>query len=648
MKLRHQIFAILSGVFAAILVAVLGVSVAGTRQYLEQQLASHAQDAATALSVTLGPSLGKGDEILAQAQVASVFDRGYFKRIAVLAQDRSAIINRELPEKIEGVPVLFARWVTIDAAPGEAFVGSGWRQLGKVVVQSQPTFAYQHLWATAVEQALWLLGFFVLTLLAMGGVLHYILLPLRAIERSAENVQAKKFVQIDQKPSAPELASVVVAMNQMSRKVGEMLDAEVAKAEMLRHQAYDDEMTGLTNRRGYEVRLVELLQGEQHFALGAVVAVEFDDMRLLNRKHGFMAGEHIMKTLANVARELFAPVPVQVLSHSNEFSFNFLAIDVQQAAAQELAAELRRRTLEALRSFEPLGMANMNTGLAFFHYGDTRSEVFARGDLAVETARQSERNGFAVLADDNDDHAALGSFGWRNLIQSALAENRWRLLRQPVLSLDGARTMLQQECMSRLVDAQGQMVPAANFMPMAARHRLMPDVDRAMVSLAWEVVRQGGVGQGVLAINLSPQSAADADFVAWLSEQLRTLGPLCKQLAFEVSEFGALRNPAAALHISEMLRVYGAKLGIDHFGLDPQGAQMLRDTVPHYVKLSGALTEDALSGPENAELLASFVRLAHSLDVVVIAQRVENQAQVDALAQVGVDAGQGYFFGAPQ
>lgn len=59
-------------------------------------------------------------------------------------------------------------------------------------------------------------------------------------------------------------------------------------------------------------------------------------------------------------------------------------------------------------------------------------------------------------------------------------------------------------------------------------------------------------------------------------------------------------------------------------------------------------TEDALSGPENAALLAAFVRLAHSLDVVVIAQRVESQAQVDALIQVGVDAGQGYFFGAPQ
>jgi EAL domain-containing protein (putative c-di-GMP-specific phosphodiesterase class I) len=88
--------------------------------------------------------------------------------------------------------------------------------------------------------------------------------------------------------------------------------------------------------------------------------------------------------------------------------------------------------------------------------------------------------------------------------------------------------------------------------------------------------------------------------------------------------------------------------GIDHFGLDPQAVQMLRDVVPDYVKLSGALSQELIAQTGNNELLVSFVTLAHSLDVTVIAQQVETPEQAAALAAAGVDGGQGYYFGAPR
>ncbi|MEI8157943.1 MAG: EAL domain-containing protein [Burkholderiales bacterium] len=482
----------------------------------------------------------------------------------------------------------------------------------------------------------------------MGLVLHYILLPLKAIEKTANDVQVKKFEQITLRPRAPELASVVVAMNQMSRRVGEMLDAEAARAEGLRKQAYDDDLTGLANRRGFELRLVELLQGEHQFALAAVVAVELDDMRLLNREHGFAAGEHIMRVLADGARVVFAAVGLTILARSNEFSFSFLLVDLTHAHAAELATELRRRTLTLLADFAPAKMVGINMGVAFFRYSDKRSDVFARADLAVESARQSDRNGFVVLPDVQDENSALGSFGWRTLIQSALEESRWRLVRQPVVRLRDANELIHSECMARLVDAQGELVPASSFMPMAARHRLMTDVDRAMVTLALEHLRDPEAGTNKLAINLSPQSIGDTDFVAWLSERLASLASDAKRVALEVSEFGALRNSEALTRVRQMAREHGVAFGIDHFGLDPQAVQMLRNAVPDYVKLSGALLLELVAPAGSNALLVSFVTLAHSLDVTVIAQQIESAEQVAALAAAGVDGGQGYLFGAPQ
>jgi EAL domain-containing protein (putative c-di-GMP-specific phosphodiesterase class I) len=292
-------------------------------------------------------------------------------------------------------------------------------------------------------------------------------------------------------------------------------------------------------------------------------------------------------------------------------------------------------------------MVAINMGVAYFHQQDSRSDVFARADLAVETARQSDRNGFAVLGDVPDENNSLGSQGWRTLIQTALVEKRWRLLRQPVLSLSVPDKVLQAECMARLVDAHGALVPASHFMPMASRHRLMPEVDRAMVTLALQYLKDDQQGSEVVAINLSPQSIADAGFMDWFAIELKSLGQGGERLAVEVSEFGALRNRAATLRARDLVRRHKGKFGIDHFGLDPQALTLLREMLPDYVKLSGSLMDDVAAMESVSEMLQSFVKLAHSLDVMVIAQQVERAEQVAVLVSAQVDAAQGYYFGAP-
>lgn len=647
MSLRNQLLGVLLGLLAAVLVAIGVVSIQGTRAYLEQQLASHAQDAATALSVTLSQSMGKGDTVLAEAQVVSMFDRGYFKRIEVLGPNKSPVLKRELPQRVQGVPGWFVSVFPIETPAGEAFLGSGWRQLGKVIVISQPTYAYQHLWRTSVELLWWLLGITAGAMCLVLAVLYFILKPLRDIEKTAIGVQAKRFEQITSEPAAPELARVVHAMNDMSRRVGEMLEAETAKAQSLYKQAYEDELTGLVNRRGYELRLAELLHGEHHFAHGAVVTLELDDMRLLSRQFGFAAGENVLRVMVQCAKDVLGKAGATLLARTNEYSFSFVLMDVPRPVVAKAAAEFHKEVLERLADFAPAQMVAINVGVAFFNQQDQRSDLFARADLAVESARQSERNGFQILDEAQDDNASLGSFGWRTLIQTALVESRWRLLRQPVLQLDEQHTVLQGECMARLVDAQGDLVPASHFMPMAARHRLMPDVDRAMVTLALGFLRESQASSEVVAVNLSPQSVGDSAFMDWFALQLHGLGAQGKRLAIEVSEFGVLRNVAAAARVKTLVRAQGGKFGIDHFGVNPRAMELLRELLPDYVKLTGALMQEIEAVEAVSEMLQSFVKLAHSLDVMVIAQQVERAEQVAVLAKSQVDAGQGYYFGAP-
>lgn len=648
MTLRNQIFAALSALFLAVVVLILAVSLRGTRNYLQTQLATHAQETATALSVTLAQSLGAGDAVKAEAQILSVFDRGYFKQITLLNAARAPTLTKALPERIEGVPNWFAALLPIDTPPGEAFIASGWRQLGKVVVISQPTFAYQHLWNTTLELLLWLAGMYLLALVLARWMLNLILRPLDSIEKTAIDIQAKRFAPIALIPKAPELRRVVNAMNMMSKRIGEMLETETAKARRYQKEAYEDEMTGLSNRRGYEVRLGELLAGQHQFSLGGIIAVEIDDMRLLNRTHGFAAGQRILNKLVESAQETFAAHPGTIQARNNDFNFSFVVSDDAEDAIIQLSETLRSGFMARLADEPAAAEVGIQVGVAFFTKGESRSNVFARADLAVETARQKNRNGYHVLENTTDHHSTLGSFGWRNLIQSALVEKRWKLLRQPVQSLATDGLVLQGECMARLVDAQGQLVPASNFMPMAARHRLMPDVDKAMFSLAIDHLRQSPASQTLVAINISPQSMSEPGFLAWLEDRLRGGGMDARRLALEVSEFGVVRNPKAAAALRDLIRRHGGKFGMDHFGLDPQALQILRDIVPDYVKLSGAFMDDLEHTEAVSHMLESFVSLAHSLDILVVAQQVERESQVAVLRTAQVDAGQGYLFGAPE
>ena len=647
MSLNRQLVTLLSVLFGILLATILGISVYGTRAYLERQLASHAQDAATALSVTLGPALARSDRVLAETQVHSVFDRGYFQRIEVLDTRREPVLTQALPRHIEQVPMWFVEAVPIETLTAEAFIGSGWRQLGKVMVQSQPTFAYQHLWQSTLRLAVWLLVLYAGSLALAGVGVRAVLHPLRAIEATAQAVQDKRFEQIALRPSAPELLQVVDAMNQMSRKVGAMLEAETARAEALRHLAYDDELTGLLNRRGYTLWLDQLLDGSTPFQLALVLSIELDDMRQLGRVHGYATEAHILREVARSAQTAVVSFPLKVVARSNDYAFSVVVVDIQEGQAVGLARAVRQAVLTALQGIESGQDTRVHVGAAFVQPQDQRSKVLARVDLALESARQSERHGCVVLPQTHNPHADLGSHAWRRTLEGALEAGHWRQLEQAVLLLTDDKAVLHREAMLRMVDADGKLVPAAVFMPMAARHQLLPQVDRASTELVLQRLEQA-TGQAALAVNVSHQSLADAAFITWLLGRLQSLGADASRLSVEVAEFSVLREREAVERAMRELRSLDVKVGIDHFGVAPQALGLLRELRVDYIKLSVGLTHSGDESPVRLQNLQSIVALAHTLDVQVIAQMVDSPEQLQALREAGVDAAQGYGLAAPQ
>lgn len=646
MTLKRQLFFGISLIFLCVIVGLAILGVSGTRAYLEEQLGSHAQDAASSLVHPLSQSLASADLTLAETQVASLFDRGYFQRIAVLSMDGALVIDRTLPTKVAGVPEWFSSNISLEAAPGEAFLSAGWRQLGKVIAISQPTYAYQYLWKSALEITGWMILAYVLALWLTRSVLHWILHPLSEIERSAVEIQQKNFGQIGVRPKALELARVVVAMNDMSRKISEFLDAEARKAEQFRREAYQDDLTGLDNRRSFDLRLKQALEGEIQFSDAVLIGIEVNNLKNFNTEASYKRGDEFLAAVAAEARGLLGG-KASILCRIGGSSFGFVLFDRDSAGLPDLGRLLRDRLQQLFSVGEGSTDFSFSIGMVHFAQGEQRARVMSRLDLAIESARQSGRNALQYVTDLSNPANSLGSLAWRELIRNALAEKRWTLLGQPVISLASGQ-VIQQEIMTRLVDNEGNLVPASVFLPMAMRHKLMPDIDQALLSLVFKWLEEHEPqAYPSLAINMSNQSLDSKDLINWLAASLGPLGKRGIRLAFELTEYGCSLDIDASRRFAEMLRKHKARFGIDHFGLAPNSLQLLRELPPDYIKLDAGMVAEAPENPAARALLRSIVSLAKSLEVEVIAQGVENAAQVEILLSDAVQAGQGYHFGAP-
>lgn len=646
MTLRRQLFIGLSIVFLLICGSLLLVSVNATRDYLEQQLASHAQDTATALTRVLAEAMAKDDRILAETQIAAVFDRGYFQQIAILSTGGARLVSRELPARIEGVPAWFSERFALKTPTGEAFLTAGWRQIGKVVVTSQPTFAYQHLWQSTTSMFWWIFGIYLLTLLATRIMLRVILDPLLNIERTALAIGQKRFEQIETIPKARELQRVVLAMNDLSRRVAAILDEETARAEQYRKEAYEDEVTRLDNRRSFYLRLTQVLQADYGYAGGVLIMLHLDGLDQYNTEYSYPRGDGLLAVAAQAAREVLGS-RAAIMARMGGSTFAFLCLDLDKADCERINKGLQEKVDAVLLHSEAFHHVFYSIGVAYFHSGEAHSQILGRADLAMETARQSGQNMVRVLGDDLPVATSMGSYSWRMIIQSALEEERWVLLAQPVVKL-ADRVGLHHEIVARLLDAQGNLIPAAHFLPMAQRHQFMVRIDHALISMVLELLASADTAMGRVAVNVSAQGIADDDLLDWLGGRLRQLGPQAGRIAFELTEFACTRDKEATQRFLSLVREHGAQFGIDHFGLAPQSANVLRQFPPDYLKLDGGLVRELPHNEDSRMVLKTIVHLAHSLGAAVIAQHVEDEALVATLQEHQVDGAQGYYFGKPE
>ncbi len=413
------------------------------------------------------------------------------------------------------------------------------------------------------------------------------------------------------------------------------------------HLANHDDLTGLHNRRSFEMHLQHTIaiaaRSEMKYGL---LYVDLDRFKLVNDTCGHLAGDQLLIKLTSMIKErlrrgdLFARLggdEFAIISQASSFS------DIRQ-----LAEELRTIIHEFTFFYEEHSFnVTLSIGLAPIDGQEPDMErVLADVDSACYVAKQSGRNRIHVTQDNDTEVVQYrSSLAGVQAIRKALTDDRLSLYFQPVFEiLPNGMKMAQCEILLRIRSENGELYSPARFIPIAEKYNVMTQIDRWVFThvIEWLAENQSKFVIPRLLINLSGLSFADDDFSDFIVERLSRGDIDPSFIAFEISEGAAVRNFAKANTFIERIHALGCELALDDFGSGFSNFAYLKQLSFDYLKIDGSLVRNINNSEVDKQMVCAINQIGHTVGAKTIAEFVEDDAALQALREINVDFAQGY------
>ncbi|MBL4797094.1 MAG: EAL domain-containing protein [Oleispira sp.] len=418
----------------------------------------------------------------------------------------------------------------------------------------------------------------------------------------------------------------------------------------MRHKARFDALTGLANRQLLMDRLrMALARGKRFQRQLAVMYIDLDHFKPINDTWGHAAGDAILREASLRMKDAVREIDTVARLGGDEF-----IIVIEDLKDHRDAGVIAKHVLNALakvfcwQQHEFYIGCSIGISISSDDKEDANS-LIEKADLALYRAKNKGRQRFEFCTPELTAQARY-KLVLQDGLQQALQENQLQLYFQPIANT-GNNRIEGAEVLLRWLHPKVGMVPPKDFIPLLEQTGLIIPVGEWLIEKAcqqWVHWKATGLldEQARMSINISNCQFASKQLISCIQRITSKLDMPANTLALEINEELLLSDPNRLQTIFEQLNYSGVDIIIDDFGLGNTSIHSLSQFNLTAIKLEKPLIE-SLTNSNGKNSLSAFSDLAHSLNIAMIAEGIDDSNQLETLAKSGIDSYQGYSLCAP-
>lgn len=632
MSLLRQLLLSVTVAIVFILVGTLVFSVDGARQYLNTQLQTQSENAASSLALSLSQPSNQ-DEVTRELLIVALYDSGQFREIRLTGTDGRVLFERHMDAgQGRGVaPKWFSDILPLITPTAVRHVSDGWAQVGELAITSDDLSARDSLWGSTVK---------VFGLVVGAGILWalFAVLLIRWLKRALRyeiTEQVRAIAEGDSSTPAPtnkrsrvsELAQATRMIVNVRQQVRASTQEQNDKIESLEVELNQDITTGLANRKYFMNELRRALQavpGDQPES-GYVLIFRQRDLAAVNASMARDTVDNWLRTVGQRVTRIIGEVP-HIKTQFARLNGSDFALLVHATAGPDTTRLVQqvRQALDILRVRLNDGrMCRWAMGMTDYITDSDLSTVMSRLDDAL-MAGESAGHGdveFISMSGHQPGRARAGSgeAAWRTLLVEGLADDRLALSIESKPYEGDLTTDRYEGSLILHEDKSKNKEPLSGFlfMPAAVRLGMSVDCDLRAIELALAWLKEN---PGELVIKVSLPSILHPKFLPEAQDRLKglhTTSEFTQRLTLEIDAHGMVSSPAEVQAFCVGIVEAGAHVGLRRLAQQFDAMVHLHLAPLSYVKLGGEFVKYLLASPGGVQLMVAVTETAISLGMKV-------------------------------
>lgn len=419
--------------------------------------------------------------------------------------------------------------------------------------------------------------------------------------------------------------------------------------EKIYYIAHYDALTDLPNRTLFNERLSAALQSsKQQNKQGALMYLDLDNFKTVNDTFGHSAGDALLKEISINLQNCVSEFDTVSRLGGDEF-----AIILPELENFDDIHEILERVLSMSKSPHMIQgqefYVSSSIGVAVYPNDGEKAEMLMKNaDTAMYNAKKLGKNRYEFFnASMNDTMIEL--FELENSLRHAIENNEFVMYYQPKINFK-ADAICGVEALIRWKSPSKGLVPPYEFIPLAEETGLIiPIGDWVLKTACQQLKKWNDMGYISLdmSINLSAKQFKQRNLVDRINEIIAETGINPSSIELEITETMAMENLDHTMNILNKLKESGIKISLDDFGIGYSSLNYLRKLPIDILKMDKDFVIDIPEDNKQGEITKTIISLAHSMNLEVIAEGVENIEILHLLRKYGCDKAQGYFFSKP-